>query len=96
MSQLEKSSEISDQFQIMLNELDILAEFEEYVTDDKLTQRGTFDTRDWSFLITQFAKNDEHWKKISPRNANGAMEWKTKGWVQNMVWDLTFADMPLD
>ena len=80
----------------MLNELDILADLEELVTYDKIQQKGTFETRDWSFLITQFALNDEYWKKISPRNAYGEMEWKTKGWIQNMVWDLTFTSMPED
>ena len=65
------------------------------VTKKLINQKGTFKTRDWSFLITEFVKDFyTKWEEITPINADGEMEWKTKGYVQNNVWDLTFDDMP--
>ena len=54
---------------------------------------ATYDSRDWAFMITEFAADFEWWKENSP-TINGNIEWKTKGWIQNMAEHRYFKDMP--
>ena len=66
VAQRAKGSEISDRFQLHLNELDILVQFEEDIISGKIKQTGNYTTRDWSFLVTELANDFDQWKEDSP------------------------------
>ena len=90
-----------------MNELDILVQFEEDVIAGRINQTGNYTTREWSFLITELARDFDTWKEKSPAycytvkdeetselKQECEIEWKTMDWIQNMVRDQNFADIP--